>query len=566
MSAPPTNGSGGDPMQQSPSPGAAMAANIASALGAALAATTSGAPPAPAAAAAAAAPAAAAAAPAAAGTATTAAATTTTTTTRPALPPHKSTAIIPGWSRPLSSAALVVECQRIGQPSRLAPARDCVGVMELEVMKFVAYCGGLTLRLRIDELPSAEEEEEQRQNEGGGSPGAAGPPEPVTWGLSALRPCPQLVTVIQQQQAEQQQRLQQQASPSSAAPPPPPRPSWAQPGPGASRASPATPTAVDSPSRKPLYSAAATSTLAPLRKGDVLSLDLAPREDGQPVIVATFGHNGSVVHRASLPCAAIAALQMYPFVTVPRGATVSLHEALTPSPLFTWYSPSSATADISMADLDTCVKYSSPATPSPPPVSGPNGTPGGGASGSGATSDFHGATALAGGRHRWTVQLDNLGAAAGYVFVGLVTADPSPPPSGSILAATLPAPLAGRMAMMGGTTGVGGVGVVAPWANSPGGASGAAAVAAQEAAAQAAASASASAAAAVASAAAAAAAAVLASPAASAPPPRPAPCPPRPSRPSCRPTRSRASTRPWWRRWPRAPCRRPRSSCRSCRW
>jgi hypothetical protein len=68
------------------------------------------------------------------------------------VPIHKSTAIIPGWSRPLSSQALTIECQKITQPNRAAAAKEGYGVMELEVMKFVAYCGGLTIKLRIDDL------------------------------------------------------------------------------------------------------------------------------------------------------------------------------------------------------------------------------------------------------------------------------------------------------------------------------------------------------------------------------------------------------------------------------
>lgn len=71
---------------------------------------------------------------------------------RPPAPVHKSTAIIPGWSRPLSSQALTIECQKITQPNRSAAPKECYGVMELEVMKFVAYCGGLTIKLRIDDL------------------------------------------------------------------------------------------------------------------------------------------------------------------------------------------------------------------------------------------------------------------------------------------------------------------------------------------------------------------------------------------------------------------------------
>lgn len=65
---------------------------------------------------------------------------------------HKSTAIIPGWSRPLSSESLTIECQKISQPNRSASAKESYGVMELEVMKFVAYCGGLTIKLRLDDL------------------------------------------------------------------------------------------------------------------------------------------------------------------------------------------------------------------------------------------------------------------------------------------------------------------------------------------------------------------------------------------------------------------------------
>lgn len=65
---------------------------------------------------------------------------------------HKSTAIIPGWSRPLSSQSLTIECQKITQPNRSASAKESYGVMELEVMKFVAYCGGLTIKLRLDDL------------------------------------------------------------------------------------------------------------------------------------------------------------------------------------------------------------------------------------------------------------------------------------------------------------------------------------------------------------------------------------------------------------------------------
>jgi hypothetical protein len=71
---------------------------------------------------------------------------------RPVQQPHKSTAIIPGWSKALSSSSAAIECQKVSQPNRSAHAKECVGVMELEVMKFVAYCGGLTIRMRCDEF------------------------------------------------------------------------------------------------------------------------------------------------------------------------------------------------------------------------------------------------------------------------------------------------------------------------------------------------------------------------------------------------------------------------------
>jgi hypothetical protein len=196
---------------------------------------------------------------------------------------------------------------------------------------------------------------------------------------------------------------------------------------GPNKANPVTPMSVDNPSRKPLYAICATACVARPAKGDILSMDLSPKEDGQPVIMVTLAHNGDVLLRAALPCASIAALQMYPFITALPGMVVSLHEALTPSPLFTWYSPTSATADIQMADLDTCVKYNTTASAA-----------------AGGVSEFHGSTTFTGGRHRWTVQLDNMGAAPGYIFVGLVTSEGSQAPSSSVLAASLPQALAGR--------------------------------------------------------------------------------------------------------------------------
>jgi hypothetical protein len=82
------------------------------------------------------------------------------------------------------------------------------------------------------------------------------------------------------------------------------------------KAHPTTPVSVGNPSRKPLYAICTTATVARANKGDVLSMDLSPKEDGQPVIMVTLSHNDSVLLRAALPCTSIAALQMYPFVTV----------------------------------------------------------------------------------------------------------------------------------------------------------------------------------------------------------------------------------------------------------
>jgi hypothetical protein len=73
---------------------------------------------------------------------------------------------------------------------------------------------------------------------------------------------------------------------------------------------------VDNSSRKALYAICATATLQRPAKGDILSMDLCPKEDGQPVIMVTLSHNDAVLLRAALPCASIAALQMYPFLTI----------------------------------------------------------------------------------------------------------------------------------------------------------------------------------------------------------------------------------------------------------
>ncbi len=73
---------------------------------------------------------------------------------------------------------------------------------------------------------------------------------------------------------------------------------------------------LENSSRKALYAICAATPMVRPVPGDVLSLDLSPKEDGQPVIVVTFSHNTTPVLRVALPCASIAALQMYPFITV----------------------------------------------------------------------------------------------------------------------------------------------------------------------------------------------------------------------------------------------------------
>ncbi len=250
----------------------------------------------------------------------------------------------------------------------------------------------------------------------------------VTWGLAALRPCPALANTNVLVPPGGGSPTRGAAGRTTAGSPLPggtaATPSSSV---GPNKANPLTAMSVDNPSRKALYAICATACVTRPAKGDILSMDLSPKEDGQPVIMVTLAHNGEVLMRAALPCASIAALQMYPIITALPGMVVSLHEALTPSPLFTWYSPTSATADIQMADLDTCVKY--------------NTTTAANAAG---VSEFHGSTTFAGGRHRWTVQLDNMGALPGHIFVGLVHSEQNQAPSSSILAATLPQALAGR--------------------------------------------------------------------------------------------------------------------------
>lgn len=402
---------------------------------------------------------------------------------------HKSTALIPGWSRALSSQALQLECQKAHQPQRISNAWDTYGVLELEVMKYVAYCGGITVKFRVDDLHY-------------------GPVDTISWGLASTRACPAL-------QAPAQPAVQQPtpqpaafagsspgpasgtpatgappadgATPGNAEPPPtstasappaaPSSPSGAQLGSGGSAAQPdaenpstasrsassranrvhaasgapttqatvpeaagvparppsALAVAVDSVSRKPLYMISSTSTHRTVEPGDVLSLELAPREDKQPVIMATLKLNDSVLLQSSLPCSIISSLQMYPFVTVQPGMSVSLHEAATPSPLFTWYSPTvNGAPETQLCELDTCVKYHTAAT------TAVNLSP----LGYGTSVDFHGSTVFTSGRHRWTVQLDNYGPHPTHIYVGIVTSSlEAPTANGSNILASFGGPL-----------------------------------------------------------------------------------------------------------------------------
>ncbi len=169
---------------------------------------------------------------------------------------------------------------------------------------------------------------------------------------------------------------------------------------------------VDSVSRKPLHMICSATSVQGVSANDVLTIELAPREDKQPVILATLKYNDVVLLQSSLPCSSISSLQLYPFITVQPGMTVSLHEAITPSPLFTWYAPSGsvATPEISYAELDTCVKYNTAAN-----------TPAILHNGVGTCIDFHGSTTFSANRHRWTVQLGNYSSSPTHIFVGVVT-------------------------------------------------------------------------------------------------------------------------------------------------
>lgn len=67
--------------------------------------------------------------------------------------------------------------------SRLQPRSlevDALAVLEMEVMKYVAYCGGTSLTFRVDRVGYAS---------GGGGSGESPAFANVTWGLASRRPC-----------------------------------------------------------------------------------------------------------------------------------------------------------------------------------------------------------------------------------------------------------------------------------------------------------------------------------------------------------------------------------------
>jgi hypothetical protein len=72
-----------------------------------------------------------------------------------------------------------------------------------------------------------------------------------------------------------------------------------------------------------------THTDRPLLRSDVLSVEVAPREDKQPVILASLRLNDTLVLQQSLPCASISSLQVqnlwdlvHHFWFIPNGAAI----------------------------------------------------------------------------------------------------------------------------------------------------------------------------------------------------------------------------------------------------
>ena len=276
----------------------------------------------------------------------------------------------------------------------------------------------MTLQFRIDECPASSQD-----------PVSSHPASLAQWGLASTRPCP----ALQQPISPQPSSHTDGASSTSHGPASAPGSSL----PGSPR--PPTILQVDSASRKPLHVVCAppqpSALPHSLSQGDIFTIDLVPKEDRQPSIIATLSLNGTVVQQRSLPCDKINSLQLYPFLILPPGALASLHQAVTPSPLFTWYSPTSPATngggvlpapESQLAELDTCFRYTTlppSADPAAPPLAPGIAT--------GPPGDLLGSVSFITGRQRWTMQLDNYSSTCPtHIFVGVLgsLAPLSPPP------------------------------------------------------------------------------------------------------------------------------------------
>lgn len=258
-------------------------------------------------------------------------------------------------------------------------------VLDLEVMKYVAYCGGLTLRFRLDEVPPN-----------------IGADHHVSWGILSAKPCPNLVIDPVEQCTQPYESLAPGAStfPSGDAG----RLAVSYPG-GRCISQPNTLIQVDNTARRSFHVVAGTSLSTFVSPGDIVSMEFAPQEGGRPYIKATLSINNAVVLQQCLPCASVSMVQLHPFVTLAPGTTVALYEAATPSPLFTWFpSLGGSMPDITMCELDTTIKYQATSAS---------------AGNAGNQVDFLGTTVFNSGRQRWTVQLDNAGSAPTYICVGV---------------------------------------------------------------------------------------------------------------------------------------------------
>lgn len=293
-------------------------------------------------------------------------------------------------------------------------------------MKFVAYCGGVTLKFRIDECSSTSVNS-------------------VTWGLTSTRPCPALQNL---HAAGGRAGITDAAAGGSQASLPAPAqgkteaaggpaastaPGQGSPPPASQAVAGAT-LQIDNASRKQMHMICTLGQPISVSAMDVLTIDLAPREDRQPVILATLKCNDTVVLQQALPCSTISSIQLYPFVSLQAGMAVSLHKAVTPSPLFTWYLANPDTrSEANFAELDTCVRYTSQPGAAPQ-VSQPQAS----------ALELLGSVTFNSGRHRWTLQLDNYSTRPTHIFVGVV--GPGYEPANPALAGLGPSSSSGSLA------------------------------------------------------------------------------------------------------------------------